>query len=167
MRAGLNCTLSGMLSQQRVRCSTLCRSRKCIEDKQYPCNETRYTILSGLKNAGITDTLNQEDENALWHILYSISDKNELKSALTKFANKHSLAMEFVEVFSKVKPFNKEYGSYSEKAIKKLLPLMRVGKYWSKDTIHEETVRRIDKLLTGEFDETIKNKIRVIVCTKT
>ncbi len=131
-----------------------------IEDKQYPCNETRYTILSGLKNAGITDTLNQEEENALWHILYSISDKNELKSALTKFANKHSLAMEFVEVFSKVKPFDKEYGSYSEKAIKKLLPLMRVGKYWSKDTIHEETVRRIDKLLTGEFDETIKNKIR-------
>ena len=134
-----------------------------VEDKKYPCNETKYTITNGLKKAGISTPLSQEQEFALWHILYSISDSKELTSALTKFAQKHSLNDMFVEVFSKAKPFNPDYSSYSEKAIKKLLSLMRLGKYWSKEAIDNGTLQRIDKLLSGEFDESINDRTREIV----
>src|SRR5690606_8055054 len=57
-------------------------------------------------------------------------------------------------------PFKSDYGTYSEKAIKKLLPLLRIGKYWNWNTIDEKTKARIEKLLTGEFDEQIKIIVR-------
>src|SRR5690606_8494707 len=60
----------------------------------------------------------------------------------------------------KFPPFPSEYGSFSEKAIKKLLPLIRLGKYWSWDSIDNHTKRRIEKILTGEVDKEIKNRVR-------
>lgn len=132
-----------------------------VEDKVYPCNETRAMLLSSLDKAGISyDFLTKEIEEALWHILYSVSDKEELAKALNKFASKHSLGEAFVEVFKKCPPFEKEYGAYSAKAIKKLLPLMRCGKYWNEQAIDIKTKERIEKLLTGEWDEKIRNRVR-------
>lgn len=132
------------------------------DDKKIPCNETRATILKGLKNAGVDKVfLTKENEYALWHILYSISDKVELEKALKTFADKKKLnSQSFVESFAKIKPFEKDYASYSEKAIKKLLPLMRFGKYWSKENIDSDTRERIDKIVNGEFDENISNQVR-------
>src|SRR5690606_19630936 len=66
----------------------------------------------------------------------------------------------FVVNFKNIKPYPSDYGRYSEKAIKKLLPLMRIGKYWSFDAIDEKTKNTIDKILTGEYDEEIKNQVR-------
>jgi len=135
-----------------------------VEDKTYPCNETRYLIKSRLEKAHAFSgdfILSAENEAALWHILYSVSDKVELEKALATFAAKHALdRAAFVEAFKKVPPFEKEYGAYSAKAIKKLLPLMRMGKYWSANTIDEATKGRIDKIITGEYDEKIHNKVR-------
>ena len=132
-----------------------------VEDKDYPCNETRATMLGGLLKCGIdTGFLTSEKEMSLWHILYSVEDKMEIAKALKKYAEKNNLSDLFAEVFAKVKPFKKDYGSYSEKAIKKLLPLMRMGKYWSADVIDIKTKERIDKMLTGEYDENIKNRVR-------
>lgn len=132
-----------------------------VEDKDYPCNETRAAILSGLTKCGLSaDFLIKETEMHLWHILYSVEDKFEISKALKKFAEKHELTDDFVEVFSKIKPFKKDYGSYSEKAIKKLLPLMRMGKYWDEYAIDTQTHERIDKIITGEYDETIRNRVR-------
>lgn len=132
-----------------------------VEDKEYPCNETRATMLNGLLKCGVdAGFLTSEKEMSLWHILYSVEDKVEIVKALKKYAEKNELPDLFTEVFSKVKPFKKDYGSYSEKAIKKLLPLMRMGKYWSADAIDIKTKERIDKMLTGEYDENIKNRVR-------
>ena len=132
-----------------------------VEDKEYPCNETRAIILSGLSKCNIESTfLSHETEMLLWHILYSVEDKIEIGKALKKFAEKNDLPDSFAEVFGKIKPFKKDYGSYSEKAIKKLLSLMRMGKYWSADGIDAKTKERIDKILTGECDENIKNRVR-------
>ncbi len=132
-----------------------------VEDKEYPCNETRATILGGLAKCSIDASfLTRNKEMSLWHILYSVEDKLEINKALTKYAEKNDLPDSFAEVFAKVKPFKKDYGSYSEKAIKKLLPLMRMGKYWSVDAIDSKTKERIDKMLTGEYDENIKNRVR-------
>ena len=132
-----------------------------VEDKEYPCNETRSTILNGLAKSNVSlDFLTHEKEMALWHILYSIEDKTEIRKALWKFADKNNLSDTFVEAFGKLKPFKKDYGSYSEKAIKKLLPLMRMGKYWSADSIDSRTLDRIEKIITGEYDEKIRNRVR-------
>lgn len=132
-----------------------------VEDKEYPCNETRAELLSGLKKCGVDEkVLTSEMEMSLWHILYSVDDKIEIGKALKKFEKKHSLPETFADVFEKVKPFKKDYGSYSEKAIKKLLSLMRMGKYWNYDVIDAKTKDRIQKILTGEYDENIKNKVR-------
>ncbi|MDO5316367.1 MAG: HNH endonuclease domain-containing protein [bacterium] len=132
-----------------------------VEDKEYPCNETRAAMLGGLLKCSIdAGFLTREKEMSLWHVLYSVEDKMEIVKALKKYAQKNNLPNLFAEVFAKVKPFKKDYGSYSEKAIKKLLPLMRMGKYWSADAIDNNTKERIDKMLTGEYDENIKNRVR-------
>lgn len=132
-----------------------------VEDKSYPLNETRGEIVKRLNKAKIgTEFLTLESEKNLWHILYSVEDKNEIESALRKFASKHHLPEVFVETFKKFPRIDKEYGAYSEKAIKKLLPLMRFGFRWNWDEIHVDTKDRIDKILTGEFDEKIKSRVR-------
>lgn len=132
-----------------------------VEDKEYPCNETRAVILGGLAKCDVcVGFLTSDKEMALWHILYSVEDKIEIGKALTKYAQKNGLPSVFADVFTKIKPFKKDYGSYSEKAIKKLLPLMRMGSYWSADNIDENTQDRIDKIITGEYDENIKNRVR-------
>jgi len=132
-----------------------------VEDKKYPLNETRGEILKRLKKLGIAnDFLTKEVEKHLWHILYSVEDSNEVHSALNKFANKYNLPESFVETFKKYPRIKKEYGAYSEKAIKKLLTLMRFGKWWDFSAIDETTKDRIGKIQTGEYDEKIKNRVR-------
>ena len=85
-----------------------------VEDKSYPCNETRYSISSRLAKAGVAKGfLTGEKETALWHILYSISDKEELVKALRTFAEKNNLDDAFVEAFAKMPPFENEYAAYS------------------------------------------------------
>ena len=132
------------------------------EDKIYPCNETRTTLLLRLEKADILkSSLTREREDALWHLLYSISDKGELVKALRSFAAKQGWAEDsFVDTFRNIPPFEKDYGAYSSKAIKKLLPLMRMGKYWKWENIDIQTQDRINKILTGEYDENIKVRIR-------
>lgn len=132
-----------------------------VEDKEYPCNETRAAMLAGLGKCDISaDFLTHDQEMALWHILYSIEDKIEIGKALKRYAAKNNLGNSFAEIFSKLKPFKKEYGSYSEKAIRKLLPLMRMGIYWKEDNIDANTLERIEKIIAGEYDENIKNRVR-------
>lgn len=132
-----------------------------VEDKEYPCNETRAAILKGLSKAGVKqEFLTKEKELEIWHILYSVEDKIEIGKAFVKYAKDNSLEESFAEEFAKLKPFEKEYGSYSAKAIKKLLPLMRMGKYWCADAIDEKTKERIEKLITGEYDENISDRVR-------
>lgn len=132
-----------------------------VEDKSYPCNETRASMLVRLRKAGISlELLTKDMEESLWHLLYSISDKKELEKALTSFSEKNNLGDEFVNVFSKIPPFDSSYASYSLKAIRKLLPLMRLGKYWREEDIDDKTRLRIEKILNGEYDENIRNRVR-------
>lgn len=133
-----------------------------VEDKSYPCNRTRAMILSGLMKAGVEASfLDSDKELRLWHILYSVADRQELGKAIGKFALEHGLDGSFVDVFSRMPLFDeKDYGSYSAKAIKKLLPLMRMGRYWSASAIDKNTLERIDKIINGECDENIRNRVR-------
>ena len=87
----------------------------------------------------------------MWHILYSVDDKNELEKALKKYEAKYNLNNGFTAVFKDFPPFAKDYGSYSSKAIKKLLPIMRKGKCWSEDEIDSNTQQRIKAIIEGDY----------------
>jgi CRISPR-associated endonuclease Csn1 len=114
------------------------------KSKKYPCNTTGYEIRRRLEKVENipANFLTSEIEQHLWHIIYSVTDKKEYEAALRSFANKYKLdENSFVEEFKKFPPFPSEYGAYSEKAIKKLLPLMRLGKYWCWDAIDTKNTR--------------------------
>lgn len=122
-----------------------------VEDKKYPCNETGAEFLKRLAKIDGFDLSHNYDaqfERELWHIVYSVKDKDQFKKALISFADKKGINKEdFCEKFEKFKPYDSSYGAYSEKAIKKLLPLMRRGKYWNLDDITQEVKLRIAAIL--------------------
>lgn len=133
-----------------------------VEDKTYPCNETRAAISVCLAKLPGSDRLipDRETEYALWHLLYSVENREEFEKALKTFACKRGLDENaFVAAFLKFRPFEKRYGSYSEKAIKKLLPLMREGKYWKREAIDPVTQGRIEALLSGEANDGVSIRV--------
>ncbi|RRD75954.1 type II CRISPR RNA-guided endonuclease Cas9 [Alloprevotella sp. OH1205_COT-284] len=127
------------------------------KEKVYPCNETRAAIFGALKKAGLDASLidTKEKEYALWHLLYSVEDKLELEGALRKW----NLGEDFVQAFARLKPFEKSYAAYSEKAIKKLLTLMRRGNRWAAESIDVKTQKRIEAVIKGDIEEKLKAKI--------
>lgn len=135
-----------------------------VEDKIYPCNETRNQFLNAIAKSdtdkSFFDIKNTQD---LWHILYSVTDKIEITKAITTFAKRHDLSDEFIANFSKLKPYKKDYGSYSEKAIKKLLTLMRRDKTWNEDTISNTVTAKIrsikERLESINYDVSILEKV--------
>ncbi|MBR2204308.1 MAG: type II CRISPR RNA-guided endonuclease Cas9 [Prevotella sp.] len=129
-----------------------------IEDKAYPCNATRATIMHHLQKADVdTGIINDRNEEyRLWHLLYSVDDKNELIKALKSYAEQKHLPETFVETFQKITPYKKEYGAYSEKAIKKLLTVMRMGSMWNEKEIPD----CVNNILGGEIDEKIASRIQ-------
>ncbi|HAO05517.1 MAG TPA: type II CRISPR RNA-guided endonuclease Cas9, partial [Chryseobacterium sp.] len=133
------------------------------ESKNYPCGETHSMIKNRLEKIEDLpdDFLIQENLEKLWHIIYSVTDKAEYEKALKTFAKKHNLdEVQFVDNFKKFPPFKNDYASFSLKAIKKLLPLMRIGKYWRYEDIDAKTQVRIDNLINAIEDETIKERVR-------
>lgn len=134
-----------------------------VEDKKYPCNETKTMISTRLEKVENIPSgfLKGDIEQKIWHVIYSVTDKIEYEKALKSFAGKNNLdENSFVEIFRKFPPFKSEYGSFSEKAIKKLLPLLRIGKYWNWEGIDENSKERIHNIITGEYDENVKDKVR-------
>lgn len=135
-----------------------------VEDKEYPLNETRALLISKFKkhkdSFDWSSFLNQENEIKLWHLLYSISDKKELETALDSDNFILDIPKNVRQEFKNLKPFKNDYGALSEKAIKKLLPLMRMGKYWDFELINENTKDRISKIINGEVDDKIQIRVR-------
>lgn len=138
-----------------------------VEEKKYPGNETRAQFLSRLKKVDAfvqKEAFNKEFETNLWHIIYSVKDKEQYEKALETFAEKNNLNLKcFVDAFKKFIPFNNEYGAFSEKALKKILPLMRMGKYWNYNDLDVNTTDRIQKIIDGEYDGKIRNRVRELI----
>ena len=139
-----------------------------VEDKKYPCNKTRAAILAKL-NKSEKEKLTPVLEYKIWHLLYSIHTKEEIDKALSENKSKNnkiynllkeSFSQETIVKLKTIKFEEKDYASYSEKAIKKLLSLMRIGKYWKEENINKYVLDRINKILTGEYDENIKEQVR-------
>src|SRR5690606_29416648 len=123
----------------------------------------RALIISRLSRIEIAPDkqLDQATEYELWHIMYSVRDRVEFEKALKTFARKKGLDEgSFVEAFKNSPPYDSSYGAYSEKAVKTLLPLMRLGTRWEWEQIDRDSRARIEKLLTGEYDEGISDRVR-------
>lgn len=122
-----------------------------VEDKKYPANETRSNFISKLKKVNSLNVdafLTYNIEYKLWHIIYSVKDKYAYEQALKNFALKNSIDQDsFFESFKNFPAFKNEYGAYSEKAIKKLLPLMRRGSYWNERDISIDVKKRIYSIM--------------------
>lgn len=129
-----------------------------VSGRKYPSAPVTATLSSVLEAAGGTPT--PEALLHIWHILYSVSDKEQLTQALTHYAQARQLSSLFVEKLGKQKPFAADYGAYSEKAVRKLLSLMRCGRYWCAEAIDGNTRLRIERILTGEVDDTVSDRVR-------
>lgn len=129
-----------------------------VSDKKYPGAPVTSLLTTMLSEGGKTPT--SQEINHLWHILYSVSDRTQLIAALKNYAETKGFSEEFVEKLSKQKPFAADYGAYSEKATRKLLSLMRCGRYWSEEAIDKETKERIQHILTGEVDDRVSEQVR-------
>lgn len=132
-------------------------------DKKYPAAPVTTTITSILQEAGGIPT--SEKIEHIWHILYSVSDKAQLIAALTHYAETNNLSSVFVEKLGKTMPFEPDYGAYSEKAIRKLLNLMRSGDFRNEAAIDQRTKERIEHILTGEVDDAISERVREKLAT--
>lgn len=137
---------------------------KTDEEKELPGNETKALLKRILKRSGLDEeqikTLLQTKETyyLLWHILYSLDQEDNIANALGK--KPFNFSATIAGEVAKAPAFKQQYGSLSNKAINKLLPLMRCGRYWSNETIDSNTRERIDKIITGEYDEGISNHTR-------
>lgn len=128
------------------------------EDEELKGNETRVSFATRFKRCGFTeyaDFLTQEKEVNLWHYLYSVNyqertaidPKNgiENKSAITFFNNffkgyeiEEEIKNKIITDFVNYPKFTSRYSAYSEKALKKLIPLIRLwsptkGDKWEKE----------------------------------
>lgn len=113
-----------------------------VEDKTYPLCPFRYDVRKRLDKVQADICLSAEQEDELWHLLYSINNNDELRKGLYSWARRNArilvpgiddnsvrdFATRFAETFSRFPKFASDYASYSRKAIAKLLPLMRNGR---------------------------------------
>lgn len=135
------------------------------EDKSFIGNETKALFRKVFKKHNYLELgekylNNNESLNKLWHIVYSLPDEKDIESALRNKINNFDFPETIVKHISKLPEFKSQYSSLSTKAINKLLPLMRTGKYWDENNVGEHTITKINKII-DEFDETISDKTRI------
>lgn len=133
------------------------------DNKSFPGNETKALFRNIFKKHNFIEggekyLNNRELFNQLWHIVYSLPEEKQIVNALTN-KKYFDLPEAVIKHISKLPEFKSQYASLSTKAINKFLPLMRVGRFWN-DSFDKMTANRINKIIDGEFDETISNKTR-------
>jgi CRISPR-associated endonuclease Csn1 len=122
------------------------------EDEELKGNETRVSFATRFKRCGFAeyaDFLTQQKELELWHYLYSVSYKerteNNNKSVTTFFNNyfkgcdiADEVREKIINDFANYPKFASKYCAYSEKALKKFLPIIRLYKREETDSWSNE-----------------------------
>lgn len=120
--------------------------------KEFPGLKTHHEFATRIAKLENARELTQIEEYKLWHILYSVSDRDELEKALKHFAEECGFdGQSFYEKFKAVPKMRGDYASYSERAVERLLPLMRAGKYWSEEKIKAATLKRINAIIADGY----------------
>ena len=125
------------------------------EDEEIKGNETRTSFAVRFKRCGFSNYesfLTQSKEIELWHYLYSVNFKERTKNENTSLHSFFDTFFEGYEIDAAVKDrivldfanfpkFPSKYSAYSEKALKKLLPFLRIGE--TIEDISEEVIADI------------------------
>lgn len=132
------------------------------EEKELPGNETKFLIRKFFKKAGQSELgesiiSDRQSLFKLWHLLYSVDDRKHIKQTLIRW---YKINEDSAEILASIPSFKPAFAALSNKAMSKLLPLMRLGKHWSWQTIQSLTRQRVQKILHGEFDEGISDQVR-------
>lgn len=129
-------------------------------------NETKLMLQKAL-GMDLWKRLDLEDNErlvALWEILYSAKgNEYDLESDRTRqvveFINKSSSPIrdinELAVQISKIR-FSRNYASLSLKAIEKILPLVRCGKYFDNNfntLLHDKIVKLLNEIVTDPFEK--------------
>lgn len=135
------------------------------EQKTIDCNTTIALCISKLKSVNKSPDVNAllTHINAVWHLLYSVPEKNGVINGLKRLGFNEQEAT----ALSTIPKFKNDYSNYSHKAINKLLTVMQCGSKWKADRIDPNTKQRIQKLIDGEVDETISDRTRELLADKT
>ncbi len=135
------------------------------EDEELKGNETRVSFAFRFKRCGFinyAEFLTQEKEIALWHYLYSVNykERNQKdKQSVTKFFTnffadfpiEEEVLKKIIILFAEYPKFENRYGAYSEKALRKLLPFIRLAgdKFTGKFEISTEIQKHLNSI---EYD---------------
>ena len=148
-------------------------------DHEEKGNETRYDLMVRLKRVKALDwqvflAATHIDngklvtnEYMLWHFFYSVKQRKQrdkglctLIERLLAYADMNvSLANEIVKQLMALPAYKSSYCAYSEKALLKLLPLMRCGKYWNEEDVAKLTGVLDDKECQGLMEHDAVNVI--------
>ncbi|HQE11793.1 MAG TPA: HNH endonuclease domain-containing protein [Flavipsychrobacter sp.] len=123
------------------------------EDEEIKRNETRVSFATRFKRCGFAeyaDFLTQQKELELWHYLYSVNYKERTENnnkSITTFFNNYFAGFDINEEvkekiiidFKTYPKFASKYCAYSEKALKKLLPFIRLAEREQKDSWKDES----------------------------
>jgi len=167
--------LFGFLNNRELITQSVLLKHLGLSEKEYkwnyepehkePCNETRYNFIlriNRVKKDLWKTLLTQENEYLIWHFFYSVKKQDEFKKGINslfeKLLIKSQISLEYkndlVKNFITFGGYNNDYGTYSEKALKKLLPFLRIGKYWDQSTVEKilsnTTHTTKEKVLTKE-----------------
>lgn len=105
----------------------------------------------------------------LWHILYSISSsdfeksKKGIQTALKNEKRFSEMPVEVIEALSEQKEFKKDYAAYSAKALKKLLTVMRCGKYWKWEDIENTEIKTPESSIENPIKIKLSERIDGII----
>ncbi|MDF1698016.1 MAG: HNH endonuclease domain-containing protein [Saprospiraceae bacterium] len=130
-------------------------------------NELKYAISKCLSKINTSEEISEllNDYNKveiIWHSIYSLGDNsNYLKAALRH--ERLNLTEQQIQAIATIPSFSKDYGAFSKKALNKILPLMRVEKYWSVTQIDHRTRSRIENILNAEESNAINERSREIL----
>lgn len=137
------------------------------QETVFPGNETKALFNKVFKKCNYLeegkDLLNNPSLlYRLWHIIYSLPEEADIIKALSNKTH-FNLPDQVIVAFSKLPEFKSAFASLSQRAILNLLPLMRVGKYWSEEQLNNVTktkdglnlipsinhIEKIELILTG------------------
>lgn len=132
------------------------------DDKPLLGNKTLNLLKKVLSKVNSTNLhLLEDDEEVLekiWHLLFSVPDQQARRKSLIKkygFSPQEATALMTVN-------FEKGYSNLSAKAVKKLLPLMRCGKYYIEKDVCVEAMDNVPNLLNygdKSLDDKSLNKL--------